>query len=94
MSQLVKLLSKKPGSIVFGRNLAADNAGNFRMSSFDWDLYRHNIESMEKLWNRAPDGSWSVSAELIPYKSEGWDKDHRGWEGDETKEMRFVVSRQ
>lgn len=93
MAQLVKLLRKKPGSLVFGRNIAADKGGDFRMESFDWDLFRHSPDTMQALWNQAPEGQWKVDAELMPYRSEGWDNKNRGWEGDETKEMRFVVTR-
>lgn len=93
IAQLVKLLRKKAGSFVFGRNIAAEQAGNFRMGSFDWDLFRHSPETMKTLWSHAPDGHWDVNAELMPYRSEGWDNKHRGWEGDETKEMKFVVTR-
>lgn len=93
MAQLVRLLRKSPGSLVFGRNIAATKGGDFRMESFDWDLFRHSPDTMRALWDRAPEGQWGVQADLMPYRSEGWDSRHRGWEGDETKEMKFVVRR-
>ena len=93
VAQLVKLLKKRPGSLVFGRNIAAEKGGDFRIESFGRDLFRHSPETMRELWGRAPEGRWDADAELIPYRSEGWDSKHKGWEGDGTKEMRFVVRR-
>ncbi|EIT81835.1 hypothetical protein AO1008_08037 [Aspergillus oryzae 100-8] len=93
VARLVELLRRRPGSIVFGRNLGAERGGAFRMKTLGWDVFRHSRETMRLLWEGAPEGDWRVDAELMEYRSEGWDDSRRGWVGDETKEMRFVVRR-
>ncbi|CAI7598061.1 unnamed protein product [Penicillium pancosmium] len=93
VSQLTKLLRRKKGSLVFGRNLGADQGGAFRMNALGWDLYRHSEQTIRKLWAEAPDGDWAVSAELTRYQSEGWDDGRRSWQGDEIKQMYFSAVR-
>ncbi|KAB8224868.1 hypothetical protein BDV33DRAFT_187854 [Aspergillus novoparasiticus] len=78
VAQLVKLLRKRPGSIVFGRNLGADQGGAFGMKKLGWDVFRHSRETMRLLWEGAPEGDWRVDAELMEYRSEGWDDSRRG----------------
>ncbi|XWW92241.1 hypothetical protein V2A60_000164 [Cordyceps javanica] len=93
VSQLVKLLRKRQGSLVFGRHLGADEGGEFRMDSLGWDLYRHSDATIQKLWKQAPEGQWEVSSDLTRYESEGWDNSRRGWQGNEIKQMSFVATR-
>lgn len=93
VAQLVTLLRKKKGSLVFGRNLGADQGGEFHMNALGWDLYRHSEQTIRNLWADAPEGDWEVSAELTRYESEGWDNGRRGWQGDDIKQMYFVASR-
>ncbi|KAH6652735.1 hypothetical protein BKA67DRAFT_518946 [Truncatella angustata] len=93
VEQLIRLLRKRPGSLVFGRHLGADQGGEFNMKSLGWDLYRHSEETIRLLWDEAPDGPWDVSAQLTRYESEGWDNNRRGWQGDEVKQMNFVAAR-
>ena len=93
VAQLVKLLRKRPGSLVFGRNLGAEQGGEFRMESLGWDLFRHSQETIERLWREAPEGQWKVDAQLTRYGSNSWEDSRRGWQGDETKQMNFVATR-
>ncbi|KAH8799096.1 hypothetical protein F5884DRAFT_742654 [Xylogone sp. PMI_703] len=91
VAQLVKLLRKRKGSLVFGRNIAADNAGDFHLDEFD--VFRHNQSTIRELWEQTHEGKWEVSSEVTRYESEGWDNKYRGWEGGETKEMKFIARR-
>ena len=93
MAQLVKLLRKRASSLVFGRHLGADQGGEFRMESLGWDLYRHSQDTIRKLWEETPEGKWAVDAQLTRYASNSWDDNHRGWQGDEIKQMNFVATR-
>ncbi|KAK9770543.1 hypothetical protein SCAR479_12814 [Seiridium cardinale] len=93
LAQLVRVLRKRPGAMVFGRHLGAEQGGEFHMRSLGWDVYRHSEETMRKLWADVPEGQWNVSAEITRYESKGWDNDRRGWQGDDTQQMTFVATR-
>lgn len=91
VKKLEKLLVKKPGALVFGRNLGADKGGEFRMESLGWDLYRHSDETMRDLWNL--EGEWEIESQLSRYESPGWENSRRSWQGDDTKQMMFTAKR-
>jgi len=93
--QLQRLLRPGPGVTVFGRHLGADKGGPFRMESIGWDLYRHDHETISRLFQDcADDGEqWEVASSLSRYGSASWDDDRRGWQGDETKQMMFTAVR-
>ncbi|PIG84938.1 hypothetical protein AARAC_005630, partial [Aspergillus arachidicola] len=46
VAQVVKLLRKRAGSIMFGRNLGAEQDGAFCTKKLGWDVFRHSRETM------------------------------------------------
>ena len=64
IAKLEKLLCPGPGALVFGRNLGAEQGGEFHMESIGWDLYRHSNETMQNLWASAGKRKWSVESSL------------------------------
>ena len=93
VAKLVLLLRPGPGALVFGRNLGAEKGGEYRMEALGWDLYRHSDETIKELWDKEADGRWEIQSSLSRYESAGWDNDRRSWQGDETKQMMFSVTR-
>lgn len=91
VNKLEKLLCPGPGALVFGRNLGAEQGGEFHMESIGWDLYRHSNETMQNLWASTGNRKWSVESSLSRYGSVAWDDSRRTWQGDETKQMMFVA---
>ncbi|KZV95798.1 hypothetical protein EXIGLDRAFT_834083 [Exidia glandulosa HHB12029] len=59
------LLSKEPGSLIFGSHGGALTARPFA----DRDAYAHSPESWKKMWEEeaVPDGSFVVEAKVIPW---------------------------
>jgi len=93
LRQLVKLLKKRKGSLVFGRHLGTESGGLLKENACGWSLYHHSPETMRQLFATAPEGDWEVSAELVPYASEGWDNGVKWQGGDEIKQMVFSAKR-
>lgn len=101
LKQLRRLLRPQKGSMVFGRHLGAEKGGHFRMESIGWDLYRHDQQTIENLFQSGADGAtgegdsieWQVTSSLSRYGSANWDDDRRSWQGDETKQMMFSAVR-
>ena len=48
--RLSELLSRRPGSTIFGRNLGADRGGEFHTESIGWDLYRHSHDTIKEFF--------------------------------------------
>ncbi|KUI67393.1 hypothetical protein VM1G_03343 [Cytospora mali] len=94
VAQLVKLLRKRKGSLVFGRHMAtAESGGITTTNALGWSLYHHSPDTIRKLWDSAPEGEWEVSSVLARYASEGWDNGV-GWQGgDEIKQQYFSATR-
>lgn len=97
VEQLLKLLSKKKGSLVFGRHMGTDKGGLMKANACGWSLYHHSDETMRRLWKTAPEGRWDVTTKMVPYKSESWDngvKWQGGGKGDaEVKQQMFTATR-
>jgi len=93
VKKLSKLLVAKPGVLVFGRNLGAEQGGEYRMESLSWDLYRHSNETIRELWEGEGEAEWKIESSLSRYESAGWDDSRRGWQGNETKQMMFTAER-
>ncbi|KAK5996777.1 Asnovolin E/Chermesin D methyltransferase nvfJ [Cladobotryum mycophilum] len=96
--QLKKLLRPRKGSVVFGRHLGADKGGSFKMESIGWDLYRHDPQTITALFQNSHGSDdvdeWEVKSTLSRYESANWDDDRRGWQGDGTKQMMFIATKQ
>jgi hypothetical protein len=88
---LEKLLVPGSGALVFGRNLGADQGGEFHMESIGWDLYRHSNETIRAIWNSVGKRQWKIESSLARYESAAWDDSRRGWQGNETKQMTFTA---
>lgn len=92
VAQHIKKILRPGKGMVFGRHLGANQGGPFRMESLGWDLYRHDSQTIQALF-QTPGEEWEVTSSLSRYESANWDGDRRGWQGDETKQMMFTASR-
>ncbi|KAM3068852.1 hypothetical protein ACMFMG_011014 [Clarireedia jacksonii] len=91
--KLNRMLKPKEGSMIFGRNLGAEQGGEYHMKKLGWDLYRHSNETIRRLWEDEHDGEWQIDSFLTTYESAGWDNSRRGWQGNDTQQMTFVAKR-
>lgn len=94
MAQLMKVLRKRKGPVVFGVHLGAADGGIFRNEVCDWDLYHHSQRTIEELFAVDEDGKWAVESQLHGYAVKGWERNAEPSQGgDENKLMRFVARR-
>ncbi|PQE32764.1 methyltransferase domain-containing protein [Rutstroemia sp. NJR-2017a WRK4] len=88
-----RMLKPKAGSMAFGRNLGAEEGGEYHLKTIGWDMYRHSNETIRKLWEHENEGKWQIDSFLTKNESEVWDKSRRGWQESTTQMMVFVAKR-
>ncbi|KGO56672.1 hypothetical protein PEX2_076250 [Penicillium expansum] len=94
VARLEKLLTPRAGSIVFGRNISAEQGGPFFMESLGWNMYRHSDQTIKDLWNTVDVELWEVHSQLSGYETAATLGERFGdWQGDDTKQMSFWVVR-
>ncbi|PLB48514.1 hypothetical protein P170DRAFT_360968 [Aspergillus steynii IBT 23096] len=93
MAQVMKLLRKRKGSLVYGRHVGGSEGGVLRNEAFGWDLYYHSPETIRELFEVGGDGEWDVQVQLYACELRGWEKDVQGDGGGQDEQMAFVARR-
>ncbi|KAJ5607160.1 hypothetical protein N7537_003779 [Penicillium hordei] len=94
VARLGRLLVPRAGSVVFGRNISAEQGGPFFMESLGWDMYRHSDQTIKELWSTVDVGLWEVHSQLSGYETATTLGERSGdWQGGDTKQMSFWVVR-
>lgn len=68
VAKILKLLRDRKGSLVFGRNVGAEEGGSIRLNA-NWDLFGHSDATIKKLWKEeaAGEGEWEVDSHLVSF---------------------------
>lgn len=96
-TRLAGFTKAKPGSIIIGRQVGAEKAGEYRGLNEGSTSYRHNVESFERLWAEvgAKTGSkWKVDAKLDMQDIVKGVNLGQSWMEPGTKRLHFVVTRE
>ena len=96
IKRLVSFTKPQAGSMVVGRQMGSSVAGSFSMPTKKGSNYRHNVESMQKMWKQlgAETGTeWKVEGSL--YEAEELRRNmHLSWAEPNMCALWFTATRQ
>ena len=96
-TRLVGFTKAKAGSMIIGRQVGAENAGEYRGLNEESTSYRHNVESFEKFWadvGEKTGSSWKTIARLDTQDIVAGLNLSQNWMEPGTRRLHFVVTRQ
>ena len=88
--------TRGPGSMIAGAQMGNINPNEKAAKTFEVPQYRHNPESMARLWDQVgaeTSTSWKTQAWLRTQEDMGWDPKKYEWQDNTARVIEFVVTR-